>query len=171
MRVLAVAAVLLGMNSGLAGAQDLTVDVIGNDGSTIGSIAATQGPHGVVLRAEFQEGALAPGWHGIHVHAVGDCSDHAEFQHSGGHVNPGGTEHGFLNPAGPHPSDLPNIFAHADGSSHAEILVVGVSLSGGEVELLDADGSAVVVHANPDDHLTQPIGGAGPRVGCAVLVQ
>lgn len=166
---LAIAALSLGLGAGLALAQDLSADVIGNDGATIGSIAATGGPHGVVLRVEFQEGALTPGWHGIHVHAVGDCSDHAEFMHSGGHVNPGEVEHGFLNPAGPHPSDLPNVFAHADGSAAAEILVFGVSLSGGEVELLDADGSAVVVHASPDDHLTQPIGGAGARVGCAVL--
>ena len=35
--------------------------------------------------------------------------------------------------------------------------------------LLDEDGSAVVIHANPDDHLTQPIGGAGGRVGCGVI--
>jgi Cu-Zn family superoxide dismutase len=42
-------------------------------------------------------------------------------------------------------------------------------LSGGKINLLDADGSAVVVHASPDDHLSQPIGGAGARVACAVL--
>lgn len=165
----AIAVFALVLTVGFVSAQEQSVDVLGNDGGTIGSLAVTQGPHGVVLRIAFQEGALAPGWHGIHVHGVGDCSDHAEFMHSGGHVNPGETEHGFLNPNGPHPSDLPNIYAHSDGSSQAEILVAGVSLSGGEIELLDADGSAVVVHANADDHLTQPIGGAGARVACAVL--
>ena len=35
--------------------------------------------------------------------------------------------------------------------------------------LLDADGSALVIHANPDDHSSQPIGGAGDRVACAVI--
>jgi Cu-Zn family superoxide dismutase len=33
--------------------------------------------------------------------------------------------------------------------------------------LKDADGSAVVIHANADDHMAQPIGGAGARVACA----
>ena len=35
--------------------------------------------------------------------------------------------------------------------------------------LKDADGSAIVVHAKPDDYTTQPIGGAGDRVGCAII--
>jgi len=35
--------------------------------------------------------------------------------------------------------------------------------------LWDADGSAIIIHANPDDHSTQPIGGAGDRVACAAL--
>lgn len=165
----AIVAFCLALATDVASGQELTTDIAGNDGNAIGSIHAMQGPHGIVLRVELQAGALTPGWHGIHVHAVGDCSDHAEFMHSGGHVNPGSTEHGFLNPAGPHPSDLPNIYAHSDGSSQAEILVHGVFLSGGDVDLLDDDGSAIVIHANPDDHLTQPIGGAGARVACAVL--
>jgi superoxide dismutase, Cu-Zn family len=49
------------------------------------------------------------------------------------------------------------------------MLVPGVSLSGGKINLLDGDGTAVVFHAAPDDHMTQPIGGAGARVGCAEL--
>jgi Cu-Zn family superoxide dismutase len=35
--------------------------------------------------------------------------------------------------------------------------------------LLDADGSALMIHAGPDDQVTQPIGGAGARVACAAL--
>jgi Cu-Zn family superoxide dismutase len=35
--------------------------------------------------------------------------------------------------------------------------------------LLDEDGSAVVIHADPDDHRTQPIGGSGARVGCGII--
>ena len=35
--------------------------------------------------------------------------------------------------------------------------------------LLDEDGSAVIIHDLPDDHPTQPIGGAGGRIGCAII--
>jgi len=31
---------------------------------------------------------------------------------------------------------------------------------------MDKDGSALVIHANPDDYKTQPIGGAGARIVC-----
>jgi superoxide dismutase, Cu-Zn family len=159
----------VGLLTGAASAQERSAEVLGNKGEKIGSINVKQGPHGVVLRVMLDAGALTPGWHGVHIHEVGDCSDHEKFMHSKGHVNPGGVEHGFLNPKGPHPSDLPNIFAFSDGSSQAEMLVPGVSLSGGKINLLDGDGTAVVFHAEPDDHMTQPIGGAGARVGCAAL--
>ena len=35
----------------------------------------------------------------------------------------------------------------------------------------DDDGTAVMIHAEPDDYLTDPTGAAGPRVACAVLVR
>ena len=35
--------------------------------------------------------------------------------------------------------------------------------------LLDEDGSAVIIHENPDAHLTQPIGGAGGRIACGII--
>jgi len=166
---LAITVVSLALTTGFAAAQERSADILGNKGDKVGSINVKQGPHGVVLRIALDKGALAPGWHGVHVHETGDCSDHDKFMKSKGHVNPGAAEHGFLNPKGPHPSDLPNIFAFSDGSTQSEMLVAGVSLEGGKVNLIDADGSAVVVHASPDDHMTQPIGGAGARVGCAVL--
>ncbi len=39
----------------------------------------------------------------------------------------------------------------------------------GRENLADADGSAIVIHANPDDHKAQPIGGAGARIACGVI--
>lgn len=168
-RIVACVALSAAFVVGAANAQEKSTDVIGAKGEKIGTVVIKQGPHGSVVTIALDKGALSPGVHGVHIHEHGDCSDHGKFTASKGHVNPEGKEHGFLNPKGPHPSDLPNIYAHEDGSARAEMLVHGVSLSGGKLDLVDEDGSAIVIHANADDHMTQPIGGAGARVACALI--
>ncbi|MGQ0562698.1 MAG: superoxide dismutase family protein, partial [Gemmatimonadota bacterium] len=35
--------------------------------------------------------------------------------------------------------------------------------------LFDGDGSALVVHANPDDYRADPAGNAGARIACGVI--
>lgn len=155
------------------GWADLQADLMGVDGQAIGSVAIAAAPHGILLRLEVT--GLSPGWHGMHLHAVGDCADAAEgFKASQGHVNPGNAAHGLLEPAGAEAGDLPNIFAHADGRAVAEVYRDGVQLEPGPggpdvPVLLDGDGFAVVVHQGPDDHASQPIGGAGGRVACAAF--
>lgn len=150
-------------------AESRSFGITGVDGNRIGGIKIESGPHGSVMTISISKNGLRPGWHGIHIHQVGDCSDIGAFKLSKGHVNPSSKKHGFLNPDGPHPADLPNIFAASDGSVNTEILAPGVSLGGAGENLLDADGSAIVIHENPDDHMTQPIGGAGARIACAVI--
>jgi len=92
---------------------------------------------------------------------------------AGAHINHTDpkTPHGLLNAQGPDDGDLPNLFAAADGSAHGEFFTTKARISqdGPGQWLWDADGSALVIHANPDDHNSQPIGGAGDRVACAVL--
>jgi Cu-Zn family superoxide dismutase len=67
--------------------------------------------------------------------------------------------------------DLPNLHVGADGSATVELYstLVTLNASGARPELLDADGSALVIHANPDDYKSQPIGGAGVRAACAPI--
>ena len=66
-------------------------------------------------------------------------------------------QHGLRNPDGPDNGDLPNLFVAADGTARAEFFTTLVSVTGGDMPaLLDDDGSAVIIHENPDDHLTQP---------------
>ena len=79
--------------------------------------------------------------------------------------------HGLLNPDGNEAGDLPNLYVAADGTGTAELFSGYVSLSGKSTRpaLMDTDGSALVIHASPDDHKTQPIGGAGARVACGVI--
>jgi Cu-Zn family superoxide dismutase len=139
------------------------------EGAGRGAVGLTEAPAGVILSLTLM--GLPPGWHGLHLHATGDCSDPA-FQSAGGHINHTDPKaHGLLNPQGPDFGDLPNVFADADGNANVQIFTTLVSLkgAGGRPRLLDADGSAVVVHANRDDYQTQPIGGAGDRIACAAL--
>ena len=149
----------------LAGISDLK----GPDGSARGTVTVSAAPKGVVLKIEAK--GLTPGWHGIHFHEKGSCAD-PKFTSAGSHVhNAKPVVHGLLNPNANDSGDLPNIFADSTGSATAEIYSALVSFKGGSAmpSLLDADGSAVVIHANADDHTSQPIGGAGDRVACAVI--
>ncbi len=142
-------------------------DVVNGRGERIGKIVMRDGANALVVRLTIQAGGLPPGWHGIHFHAVGDCSDTNTFEKSKAHVNHDQSKHGLLNPDGPDEGDLPNVYANADGSVNAEVST-DTPLSG-EGGLKDGDGSALIVHANEDDHASQPIGGAGPRIACAVI--
>ena len=87
-------------------------------------------------------------------------------------INPGAVPHGLRNPEGPDHGDLPNLDAAADGSARAEFFTDLVSVAGGDMPaLLDEDGSAVIIHENPDDHLSLPIGGAGGRIACGIIMK
>ena len=141
--------------------------LLNGKGEKIGSATLTGGPNGTVVRLAVAAGGLPPGWHGAHFHAIGDCSDPGKFEMSKAHVNHMAAKHGLLNPEGPDEGDLPNVFANADGSANAD-LSTRTKLDG-ETGLRDKDGSALILHANPDDYVTQPIGGAGARIACAVI--
>ena len=143
--------------------------LINAQGANIGRVDLRQGATGLLIKIEAS--GLTPGWHGVHIHATGACE--APFTSSGAHINHGqpAAPHGLLNAAGPDDGDLPNIHAGADGKVNAELFTTRARISseGPGQWLWDADGSAVIIHANPDDHSTQPIGGAGDRVACAAL--
>lgn len=139
--------------------------IISAGGVVIGELNVLDGPNGVLLEATINPGGLTPGWHGLHLHQVGDCSDIGSFTNSGGHVGKVEDGHGLLNPKGPEGGDLPNIWAASDGSAGYEAFT---TLTTG-ADLADEDGAALIIHENRDDHMSQPIGGAGPRVACAVI--
>ena len=175
---------LLGAMSAQAGqaataaapAQVASASVKGPGGADMGQARFVGGPNGVLVHVELK--GLTPGWHGLHFHEKGDCSDPA-FQSAGAHINhtearpADKTQHGFLNLTSTalEFGDLPNVFADPDGVAMAEIFSARVSIAGepGRPALVDADGSALVVHASPDDYASQPIGGAGARVACGVI--
>lgn len=143
--------------------------LINSAGANVGRAILTQGPTGLLIRIEAE--GLTPGWHGVHIHATGQCE--APFTSAGGHINHPEPKapHGLLNAGGPDDGDLPNIHADAQGRVRAEIFTTRARIArdGPGQWLWDSDGSALVIHANVDDHATQPIGGAGDRVACGVM--
>jgi len=151
--------------------QATETNILGRDGQPIGTLFLRGGENATVARIVIRPGALSPGWHGLHFHAVGDCSDPGKYEHAKGHVNSDDAKHGLLHPEGPDEGDLPNVFANADGSVNAEVSSQSIALRAQDQEpaLLDQDGSALIIHANEDDHASQPIGGSGDRVACAVI--
>lgn len=138
-------------------------------GARVGRAILTQGASGLLIRIEAE--GLTPGWHGVHIHASGQCA--APFTSAGAHINHGDPKapHGLLNAGGPDDGDLPNVFADAQGRVNAEVFTTRarIARNGPGQWLWDADGSALVIHANMDDQTTQPIGGAGDRVVCGVM--
>jgi Cu-Zn family superoxide dismutase len=142
-------------------------ELIDNSGTAIGTVQVEQAHKGVLINLKAKD--LPPGYHGMHFHAVGDCSDLAAFKSAGGHVNPFDTPHGFRNPEGPHEGNLPNLVVAADGTVEVELYSDLVSLEAGAANLLDEDGTALIIHTDKDDHYSQPIGGSGGRIACAVI--
>ncbi|MGP9819813.1 superoxide dismutase family protein [Salinarimonas sp. NSM] len=172
---LAFAALLAGgVAAGSATAQDqqdietLETPVVGTEGDEIGLLVLRGGENGVVAQLTIDQGRLATGWHAAHFHSVGDCSDAPEFQASQGHITSQGAMHGHLHPDGPEGGDLANFHVGEGGAAVAEFATTLVTFDG-DPALLDDDGSALVIHESPDDHVTQPIGGAEGRVACAVI--
>lgn len=156
--------------------KSVSAPILNTQGQPIGEATFREGPWTTVIRLEFSAGALPAGWHGVHLHQAGDCADFvAGFVASGAHVGKGhmNAQHGLLNPGGPEAGDLPNIFAPASGAFGAELSSSHVTLAavaqGHRAPLLGEKGSALIIHANADDHTSQPIGNAGGRIACAAI--
>jgi Cu-Zn family superoxide dismutase len=107
---------------------------------------------------------LTPGKHGFHIHEKGDCSA-PDGSSAGGHFNPYGMPHAGMDADQRHVGDFGNIVADRSGNAHADFMDVRISFEG----LASILGRGVIVHANPDDLVTQPTGNAGGRVACGVI--
>jgi Cu-Zn family superoxide dismutase len=146
-------------------AQGAEAELIGAEGTSIGTVTLTEMARGVHLVAEAS--GLPAGVHGFHIHAVGVCEP--PFTSAGGHFNPTGAEHGWNNPRGPHAGDLPNVHVQEGGVLAIEYFTDAVTLGQGDTSLFDADGSSVVIHQGADDYQSDPAGHAGDRIACAVI--
>ncbi|MDP2674060.1 MAG: superoxide dismutase family protein [Dehalococcoidia bacterium] len=125
---------------------------------------------------------LPAGFHGFHVHETGTCTP-AGFTSAGFHLDLAGTGSGGT----PHPSeagDLPVLLVNADGSGEARFKTDRFDVA----DLLAGDGTAFIIHLNPDnyaniparylappatitavDQATKDTGDAGGRIACGVV--
>lgn len=126
-----------------------------------------------VVVLELTAQGLTPGKHGVHLHAVGKCEP--DFAAAGGHFDPGPA--GNTDPDANHPfhmGDIPNLTVGADGKGTLKATTSRVTLSDGPLSLFDADGTAIIIHGNPDQGITgEPKSGVsgGPRVACGVITK
>ena len=152
---------------GIMGTAEFREVASGSAGATdpkypVGTIAVE-----VVLKVK----GLKPGAHGVHIHEVGKCEP--TFAAAGGHFDPG--PHGMSDPDANHPyhmGDLPNLIVNELGEGHFTARTTRITLSPGPLSVFDADGSAIVVHAEPDQGITgEPKSGVagGARVACGVI--
>ena len=128
---------------------------------------------GTMVEITVNVSGLTPGKHGVHLHAIGKCEP--DFTAAGGHFDPGPA--GNTDPDANHPfhmGDIPNLEVGANGQGQMKITTTRVSLSAGPLSLFDADGTAIIVHGNPDQGTTgEPKSGVsgGPRVACGVVTK
>src|SRR5829696_5278449 len=181
-------AIILGAAVAFAGATAVAQQAAPKSASGAGIVRAHadikgEGITGTAEFVESQQGAgkivnititvsgLKAGDHGVHLHAVGKCTP--DFAAAGGHFDPGPASN--PDPDANHPfhmGDLPQITAAASGAATMKATTTRVTLSDGPLSLFDADGSAIIVHGNPDQGITgearSGVSG-GPRVACGVI--
>lgn len=157
------------INDGSIRAVAFMLDSAGREAGRI-RLTETPGTPGVTYTIEVERAATT-GQHGIHFHSVGVCDAATKFAGAGGHFNPGSRRHGLSSPDGPHAGDLEALTIDSFGHGSFTATDPRVTLSPGPNSLLDADGSAIVLHALPDDQRTDPSGNSGARLLCGVIVR
>jgi superoxide dismutase, Cu-Zn family len=141
----------------------------------VASLTPTQGNNvrGLVMFHEMDghlmvhakvSGLKPNGEHGFHVHETGSCAS-TDGSSAGGHFNPDGKPHGPQD-AAHHVGDLPSLKADANGVVDQKMMVMGPTVAAGAMSVV---GRSVIVHALPDDFVTQPTGNSGARLGCGVI--
>ena len=123
--------------------------------------ASTEGVKQVdVVMRIWQFSNLPAGSHAVHIHQTAQCQPCGA---AGGHFDPG--PYSNTNPDGNHPyhaGDLVNIKIDSKGAGTLFTTTTRVSLSPGPLSLFDKDGSAFIVHVDPDSYCPE-----GPAAGCA----
>jgi Cu-Zn family superoxide dismutase len=164
--LLAAAALLSTVAALPASAENLAnAQLKDGSGKAVGDVDMVQTQDGVLIKLQLK--GIPAGEHAFHIHAVGKCEP--PFNSAGAHFNPANHKHGMMSGEG-HAGDMPNLHVPQSGELNVEVLNTAVTLDRGKPNsLLDADGSALVIHAKADDYKSDPAGNAGDRIACGVI--
>ena len=103
---------------------------------------------------------IEAGQHAVHIHETGECSPCTAAK---GHFDPGPNSNS--SPDGNHPfhaGDLTNLTVDGTGRGHLMTVTSRVTLSDGPLSVFDEDGSAIIIHVDPDTYCPE-----GEAAGCA----
>ncbi len=161
-----------------ADTDELTATLVDPEGTEVGTVTFEEDDEGTEMSVDVT--GLPPGFHGFHVHGIGVCEPDSpnptdpsmtgDFLSAGGHIGAGESDHGE------HPGDLPSLHVAASGTGSLTAVLDALTLA----DLTDEDGSAVMVHASPDNYANVPeryapegpdettlnTGDAGGRIAC-----
>ncbi|MDE0625938.1 MAG: superoxide dismutase family protein [Bryobacterales bacterium] len=132
---------------------------------------STEGVKEVDIMVRVWSGLL-PGKHAVHIHETANCQPCSA---AGGHFDPG--PHSNSNPDGNHPfhsGDLVNLNISGRGRGLLGAVSSRVSLSEGPLSLFDEDGSAFIIHHQPDSYCPEGVVSGcagGSRAACGVIVR
>ena len=169
-----IAAVTLGAICALAACQSISPDAPGakaelqptKGNRTTGSVVFTE--VGAKVRVQANVTGLKPNHeHGFHIHEAGDCSS-GDGMSAKGHFNPQAKPHGPYSSSARHAGDMPNLRADAEGRAQAQFELDTITVTAGANSIV---GRGLIVHVEPDDYTSQPVGNAGARLACAVIVK
>ncbi|MBI5668219.1 MAG: superoxide dismutase family protein [Chloroflexi bacterium] len=149
-------------------------DILDVNGNTIGQMILVDAGNGKTV-IQIQVTNLPPGWHGFHLHETGTCDAAGDqpFASAGGHWTMGGEAHPN------HTGDMPPLLTGQDGTARLAFETDRFTIG----DLFDADGTAVVIHANPDNlaHIPERYGtpdeetldacDGGDRLACGVVME